>query len=71
MRTRFHILKPDVKDCVMSDQATQISQHDQQSRTRELCVRQRMLIRNYRPGENWIPGAIIEKTSTFIHNESS
>ena len=45
----------------MSDQATQKSQHDQQSRTRELCVGQRMLIRNYKPGKDWIPGAIIEK----------
>ena len=61
LRTRFHLLKPDVKDCAMSEQATQKSQHDQQSRTRELCVGQRMLIRKYRPGEDWIPGAIVEK----------
>ena len=51
----------------MSDQAIQKSQHDQQSRT----VEQRMPFRNYKPGEDWIPGAIIEKRSTFIHNESS
>ena len=27
----------------------------------EVCVGQRVLIRNYRPGEDWIPGAIIER----------
>ena len=59
LRTRFHLLKPDVKDHVMSQQAAQKSQHDQHSRARELSVGQRVLIRNYRSGEDWIPGAII------------
>ena len=45
----------------MSQQAAQKSQHDQHSRARELCVGQRVLIRNSRPGEDWIPSAIIER----------
>lgn len=45
----------------MSHQAAQNSQHNQHSRARELCVGQRMLIRNYRLGEDWIPGATIER----------
>ena len=60
-RELFHLLKPDVKDHVMSHQAAQKSQHDQHSRARELCVGQRVLVRNYRPGEDWIPGAVIER----------
>ena len=47
LKTHFHLLKPDVKDRVMSQQAAQKSQHDQHSRARELCVGQRVLIRNY------------------------
>ena len=47
----------------MSWQAAQKPQHDQHSRAGELCVGQRVLIRNYRPGEDWIPGAIIERWS--------
>ena len=34
LRTRFHLLKPDVKDRVMLQQAAQKPQHDQHSRTR-------------------------------------
>jgi len=36
LRTRLHLLQPDVKDHVMSQQATQKSHHDQHSRSREL-----------------------------------
>ena len=61
LRTRFHLLKPDVKGRVMSQQAAQKSQHDQHSRARELCVGQRVLIKNYRPGEDWVPGVIVER----------
>ena len=38
LRTRFHLLKPDEKDHVMSQQAAQKSQHDQHNRAKELCV---------------------------------
>ena len=51
-RTRFHLLRPDVKDHVSSQQATQKAHHDQHSKARELCVGQRVLVRNYRSGED-------------------
>ena len=51
----------------MSQQAAQKSQHDQHSRARELCVGQRVLIRNYWPGEDWIPGVIIERQSPHLY----
>ena len=54
-------MHPDVKNRVVSQQAAQKSQHDQHSRTRELYVGQRVLARNYRPGEDWIPGTVIER----------
>ena len=61
LRTRLHLLHPNVKDRVVSQQATQKSQHDQHSRARELCVGQRVLVRNYRPGEDWIPGTVVDR----------
>ena len=69
LRTCFHLLKPDVKDRVISQQAAQKSQHDQQSRTRELCVGQRVLIRNYQPGEDWVPDAVIERRGPHSYME--
>ena len=61
MRTHFHLLKSDAKDRVTSEQAAQKSQHDKPSGARELCVEQRVLIRNCRLSEDWIPGAIIAR----------
>ena len=61
MRIRFHLLRLDVKDHVLSQQATQKAHHDQHSRARELCVGQRVLVRSYRSGEDWVPGTVIER----------
>ena len=61
MRTRLHLLRPEVKDYVTTQQASQKAHHDQHSRARELCVGQRVLVRNYRPGENWIPGTVVDR----------
>ena len=61
MRTRLHLLRPEVKDHVTAQQASQKAHHDQHSRARELCVGQRVLVRNYRPGENWIPGTVVDR----------
>ena len=54
-------MQPNVKDHVMSQQATQKSQRDQHSHARELCVGQRVLVRNYQSEEDWIPGTVVER----------
>ena len=66
LRTQFHLLKSDAKDRVTSEQAAQKSQHDKPSGAEELCVGQRVLIRNCRLGEDWIPGAKL-KDRVHIH----
>ena len=40
---------------------TQKAHHDQHSRARDLCVGQRVLVRNYRPGEDWVPGTVVDR----------
>ena len=58
---RFHLLRPDVSEHVTSHQATQKAHHDQHSRTRDLCVGQILLVRNYRPGEDWVPSTVVDR----------
>ena len=43
LRTRFHLLRPDVSRHVTSQQATQKAYHDLHSRSRNLWVGQRVL----------------------------
>jgi len=61
LKTRLHLLHPDVKDSVMAEQVTQKSQYNQNNRSRGLYVGQRVLARNYHPGEDWILGTVIKK----------
>ena len=61
MRTRLHLLQPEVKDHVTAQQASQKAYHDQHSRARDLSVEQRVLVQNYRPGENWVPGTVVDR----------
>ena len=64
LTTRLHLLHPDVSEHVKSQQATQKAHHDQHSRRRDLWVGQRVLtklVRNYLPGEDWIPGTVVDR----------
>ena len=61
LRTHLHLLHPDVSEHVKSQQATQKAYHDQHSRERDLWSGQRVLVRNYRPGVDWIPGTVVDR----------
>ncbi len=61
VRTRFDLLRPEVEDRVVANQATQKMHHDRHSRQRDFFVGQRVMVRNLRPGPQWIPGTIIER----------
>ncbi len=61
VRTRFDLLRPEVEDRVAANQATQKMHHDRHSRQRDFFVGQRVMVRNLRPGPQWIPGTIIER----------
>ena len=68
LRTRFSLLLPNTEQSVMEKQSAQKSSHDRRSRSREFIVGDRVLVRNHRPGPDWIPGTIIEVLGpvTFI-----
>ena len=62
VRTRFDLLQPDINRNVALKQAWQKFQHDSHAHKRELFVGQRVMVRNLRPGDKWVPGTILECT---------
>ena len=60
IRTRFDLLKPDCEKQVLDKQATQKCSHDKRAKKREWFVGQRVMVRNVRPGPDWILGTILE-----------
>ena len=61
MRTRFDLMKPDGERQVAAKQAMQKMAHDKRARTRELTVGQEIMARNYRDGDKWMPGIVVER----------
>ena len=60
LRTRFDLLKPDLKSKVLDKQAAQKSQHDKHSKTRCFTPGQAVMIRDFRPNSNkWMPGTVL------------
>ena len=46
---------------MLDKQAQQKSAHDRRLRFREWSAGERVLVRNYRDGPDWIPGTVVEK----------
>ena len=61
VRTRLDLMYPEVKDTVMKKQAEQKDYHDQHAHMRQFDIGQRVLARNYRPGDKWLTGTILDK----------
>ena len=57
LRTRFNLLRPDF---VTNKQAAQKSCHDRRARSRVWVVGDRVMVRNVRPGPDWIAGTVLE-----------
>ena len=60
IRTHFDLLEPDCEKEVLDKQGTQKSSHDKRAKKREWFVGQRVMVRNVRPGPDWILGTILE-----------
>lgn len=60
--TRLDLLKPDRQSHVVYQQARQKKLHDDRSQDREFFVGQKVMVRNLRPGCDWVPGVIIERS---------
>ena len=67
VRTRFDLLRPEVGEVVSSNQATQKQNYDKHCRQREFFVGQRVMVRNLRPGLQWIPGTVIERKGPLTY----
>ena len=61
VRTRFDLLRPNCQNRVMEKQALQKDHQDRHCRDRSWFVGERVMVRNLRPGLDWIPGVIIER----------
>ena len=60
LRTRLDLIKPDVRERVITKQCQQKDKHDLHARFRELHIGQKVMVRNMRPRPVWIPGEVIQ-----------
>ena len=73
VRTRFDLLKPDGETQVTAKQAMQKLAHNRKAKLREFTVGQEVMARNYREGDKWVPGVVVERKgplSYIIQTES-
>jgi len=61
VRTRVDLLKPNRRSHVLSKQSQQKSAHDRRAQDREWFIGQSVMVRNLRPGPDWVPGVIVER----------
>ena len=61
VRTRFDLMKPNGEKQVAEKQASQKRAHDKKAKGRELTAGQEVMARNYRDGDKWMPGTVIER----------
>ena len=67
VKTRFDLMQPEISGNVATKQANQKFYHDKHSKTRELFIGQRVMVRNLRPGDKWVPGTIVERTGPLSY----
>jgi len=60
-RSRLDLLKPNTADRVESQQRKQKAQHDTKAKERKFDIGDAVFLRNYREGEKWLSGCIVEK----------
>ena len=67
LRTRLHLLLPNVKEHVQSKQATQKTYHDRHSRAWELVQGQAVWVRNFRDGPAWVSATIADRVGPLSY----
>ena len=66
LRTRLDLLKPDLRKKVQENQTSQ-SKTRESYKPRQFNIGQKVLVRNYREGEKWIPGIITNKEGSVSY----
>ncbi len=61
LRTRLDLVRPDLEQRVAEKQFIQKNRHDQHAGYWEFGVGQSVLVKNMRPGPDWIPGVILSQ----------
>ena len=60
IRTRLDMVRPDVSQTVFEKQASQKQNHDRHVRPREFVVGQKVMVKSFKPGPNYLPGTITD-----------
>ena len=60
LRTRLSLLQPNPENSVMEKQDRQKSSFDRRSRSRNFVEGDRVMVRDFRSGPNWVPAVIVE-----------
>ena len=60
LRTRFSLLQPECEKTVLDKQVRQKLAHDRRSQCREWVLGDRVMVRSFQPGPDWIPGRVQE-----------
>lgn len=67
LRTRWDLMKPDIRESVNRRQAKQKERHDQHARPRLLYTGQSVMAKNFRSGEDWVPGVIVQQLGPLTY----
>ena len=60
IRTKFDLWKPCCEAQVTNRQAKQLQHHDRHAQSRGFQAGQEVMLRNFRPGNKWVPGIVVE-----------
>ena len=68
LHTKWNLLKPNIVHTVFEKQARQKEDHDKQVSTRSFAVGEKVMIRNFQSGDNWLPATITAKWTSLLHS---
>ena len=60
-------MKPNCADHVVTKQSQQPQHHDSQAKACELTIGQQVMAKNFRGGNKWVPGVIIERQDPLTY----
>lgn len=61
------LIRPDTSSHVIKKQGSQKENHDRSAKERQFFVGQTVMARNLRPGPDWVPAVIVERTGPLSY----
>lgn len=65
--TRFDLLRQDGKSRVLEKQSQQKTDHDRHAQSRQFSIGQSVMVKNLRPGPNWLPAVVVERLGSLSY----